>query len=176
MKLWKVIWQRFLKALPKMFVDQSAIEPDPAPAVEGQPQTLWPYIECNWMIHGEGLNENEVRAAAIREAAATGKAIKFKFHDSGTDLRFWLFWWESDVDKGKFPNPEMGTPKALAAGVRKWIANIAGVDLQLVRDTFKAYGDPDHMIQFTGIPITKDVMRILECDANGIKTSKPRMR
>ena len=139
-----------------------------------QDQSLWPYVEVDWMIHGEGLNENEVRAAAIREAAATGKALKFKFHDSGTDLRFWLFWWESDVDKGKFPNPEMGTPKATQAGVKRWVVDVTGQDDALVIDTFKAYGDADHQLQVIGS--SPGVIKGLGLDGQGIKTTPPRYR
>jgi len=172
MKSWRTFWQRFLKSLPKIFVDQSAIDPEPSKPVEAQ--ALWPHVTADWMIHGEGTNENEVRAAAIRQAAAEVKAIRFKFRETGTDLRFWLLWWESDMQRGKFPNDEMATPKALAAGVKRWVVDVTGCEDALVCDTFKAYGDSDHQLQVIGA--SPGVVKGLGLDSNGIKTSPPRMR
>jgi hypothetical protein len=54
--------------------------------------------------------------------------------------------------------------------------DIAGVDLELERDTFKAYSPDGIQVQYTGIPIDKATMKALECDANGIKTSASRLR
>jgi hypothetical protein len=125
------------------------------------------------MAHGfEG--ENEIRAAAIKQAASEGKAIRFKFRETGTDLRFWLLWWESDIDRGKFPNPEMATPKALAAGVKRWVVDVTGLDDALVIDTFKAYGDEAHQLQV--IRASPGVIKGLALDGQGIKTTPPRYR
>ncbi len=157
-----------------MFVDQAAILPAQPATQPAGPQTLWPSVEVDWMIHGEGTGENELRAAAIKEAAAKGLAIRFKFRETGTDLRFWLLWWESDVDKGKFPNPEMGTPKALAAGVKRWVVDVTGCSDELVCDTFKAYGDANHQLQLIGA--SNEMVKGLGLDSNGIKTSPPRLR
>jgi hypothetical protein len=54
--------------------------------------------------------------------------------------------------------------------------DIAGVDLELVRDTFKAYSPDGIQVQFTGISLTSEVKKILECDGQGIKTTPPRYR
>ena len=149
------------------------------PNQEEQPeaQTLWPAVECDWMIHGEGTDENGVRQRAIDEAAASGKAIKFRFRNTSTDFRFWVLWWESDKDRGKFPNSGMWAPKASAAGVHRWVVDIRGFDLALIADTFKAYApDSDYQVQFTGVAITKAVQKALGCDAQGVKQTKAVMR
>ena len=168
-QLWRIILDWIKRGAPKV------ISPVPTqPAQPAQAQTIWPAVECDWMRHGEGSGENELRAAAIQQAAASGKAIRFKFRETGTDLRFWLLWWESDVDKGKFPNPEMGTPKALAAGVKRWVIDVTGQDDALVCDTFKAYGDSDHQLQVIGA--SPAVIKGLGLDGQGIKTTPPRYR
>ena len=171
MTLWQTIWQRFLKALPKMFVDQSAIEPDPD-ITDGQPQTLWPAVECDWMAHGfEG--ENEIRAAAIKEAAAKGLAIRFKFRDTGTDLRIWTVHWESDKKPGYFGPNNVWSQQAYDAGIRKWVMETDCPDA-LVIDTFKAYGGPDWGLQVIGA--SPGVIKGLGLDGQGIKTTPPRYR
>ena len=169
-QLWRIILQWLKQGAPKAI---STVPAQPATQPAG-PQTLWPSVEVDWMIHGENTNENEVRSAAIRQAATEGKAIRFRFKETGTDLRFWLLWWESDVDKGKFPNPEMGTPKALAAGVKRWVVDVTGQDDGLVVDTFKAYGDADHCLQVIGA--SPGVIKGLGLDGQGIKTTPPRYR
>jgi hypothetical protein len=150
-----------------------AVTQDHAPVTAGEAQTLWPHITCDWMQHGTET-ENQVREQAIRDASASGKAIRFRFREGGTDLRFWLLWWESDKDKGKFPASHMWTPKALAAGVKRWVVSADGVNAALVIDTFKAYGDADHQLQV--VNPTKDVTAGLGLDAHGIKTTPPRKR
>ena len=163
-QLWRIILDWIKRGAPKAI--------STVPAQPAQAQTLWPAVECDWMAHGfEG--ENEIRAAAIRQAAAEGKAIRFKFRETGTDLRFWLLWWESDVDRGKFPNPEMGTPKATQAGVKRWVVETDCPD-DLVIDTFKAYGDEAHQLQIIGA--TAGVTKGLGLDGQGIKTTPPRYR
>ena len=149
----------------------AVLEDGQAPAQPAGPQTLWPAVECDWMRHGEGSGENELRAAAIKEAAASGKAIRFKFRETGTDLRFWILWWESDVDRGKLPNPEMATPKALAAGVKRWVVDVTDCSDALVCDTFKAYGGPDFQLQVIGA--SPGVIKGLGLDGQGIKTTPP---
>jgi hypothetical protein len=142
------------------------------PTQPAQAQTLWPYVECNWMAHGfEG--ENEIRAAAIKEAAASGKAIRFKFRETGTDLRIWTVHWESDMRKGYFGPNNVWSQQAYDAGIRKWVMETECPD-DLVIDTFKAYGGPDFQLQVIGA--TAGVTKGLGLDSNGVKTSPPRMR
>jgi hypothetical protein len=174
---WKRAYVDVHDSVDEVLADKTNVTPpvvtDPVPVPSGEAQTLWPAIECNWMIHGTE-NENQIREQAIREASASGKAIRFRFRDGGTDLRFWLLWWESDVDRGKFPASHMWAPKALAAGVKRWVVSADGANAALVIDTFKAYGDADHQLQV--VNPTKEVTAGLGLDAQGIKTTPPRKR
>ncbi len=137
-----------------------------------QNQTLWPAVECDWMAHGfEG--ENEIRAAAIKEAAASGKAIRFKFRDTGTDLRIWTVHWESDKKPGYFGPNNVWSQQAYDAGIRKWVMETDCPDA-LVIDTFKAYGGPDWGLQVIGA--SPAVIKGLGLDGQGIKTTPPRYR
>ena len=142
------------------------------PAQPAQAQTLWPAVEVDWMAHGfEG--ENEIRAAAIKEAAASGKAIRFKFRDTGTDLRIWTVHWESDKKPGYFGPNNVWSQQAYDAGIRKWVMETDCPDA-LVIDTFKAYGGPDWGLQVIGA--SPAVIKGLGLDGQGIKTTPPRYR
>jgi len=145
------------------------------PAQPAQAQTLWPAYSCpNFARHGyEG--ESQFRTDAMIAAQAAGfDAIAIKFIPNQPPARIEIYEWESDKDKGKFrPNCAR---QAREYGITKWVVDIAGVDLELVRDTFKAYSPDGIQVQFTGISLTSEVKKILECDANGIKTSASRLR
>jgi hypothetical protein len=151
-------------------------EAGPLPA--GQAPVLWDaYYVAEWTAHTDQGNLD--RAAGIKAAQASGKTcIGFKFKNDSGAFKIAVYKWESDVDKGKFlEGDENWTDKALRAGIRQWCVNIQGSDLDVIKDTFKAYGPgTDYQVQFTGIPITRDVMKALECDGQGIKTTPPRYR
>lgn len=161
------------EAKKKLTVPVLPPEDKPVTPSSNEVQVLWPHVQCDWMIHGDGTNENEIRAAAIQQAAAEGKAIRFKFRVTGTDLRFWLVWWESNVNKGKFPQGNMATPSALRAGVTKWVVDPCDDD-ELMIDTFKAYGDSDHQLQI--VAPSARVVAGLGLDSQGVKTTPPRYR
>ena len=145
--------------------------PPPIP----QPQTLWPAYSCpNFAKHGyEG--ESQFRTDAMIAAQKAGfDAIAIKFIPNEPPARIEIYEWESNVDKGKFrPNCAR---QAREYGITKWVMDISGVDLELVRDTFKAYSPDGIRVQFTGISLTSEVKKILECDGQGIKTTPPRYR
>jgi hypothetical protein len=165
--LWKIILQWLKHGAPK------AISTVQQPTQE--PQTLWPAYSCpSFAKHGyEG--ESQFRTDAMRAAQAGGlDAIAIKFIPNQPPARIEIYEWESDKDKGKFrPNCAR---QAREYGITKWVVDIAGVDLGLVADTFKAYSEDGIRVQYTGVKITKDVMKTLECDINGIKTSPRRLR
>ncbi len=160
-------------------IDESLADgQQPAPLPAGQAPVLWDaYYVGEWTAHTDQGNLD--RAAGIKAAQAAGKTcIGFKFKDDSGAFKIAVYKWEHPDDKGKFlEGDENWTDKALRAGIRQWCVNIEGSDLAVIKDTFKFYGpNTEYQVQYTGIPITRDVMKQLECDANGIKTSAPRMR
>lgn len=179
MTLWQTIWKKLLEAV-KGKVEAKKVKVLPPEDKPAQPPAIpasWDAYPCpNWMIHGDGTGENEIRQGAIEGAKATGKTcISFYFRDTGTDLRIWLLEWESDKERGKF-HPDNWTRRAQReAGVTCWLVNIGNVSLKLVADTFKAYAPrTNYQVRYTGRQMTSEVMDALGCDIDGIKTT-PRL-
>ncbi len=150
---------------------------DPPPGTAGEDQTLWPAYSCpDFAKHGyEGEDTfRESCIAGSRAAGATAMAIRFYANEP--PARIEIYEWESDKTKGKF-RPNWTRKARDGAGVKRWVVDISGSSLEVVRDTFKAYApDSDFQVQFTGISLTPEVKKILECDAQGIKTTPRRLR
>jgi hypothetical protein len=145
------------------------------------PQTLWPAQQCpNWMIHtSDHKADDAIRAAAWEGAKAAGlDAIQFKLkHTDNEHLIIALFAWEHPKEyRFRLDN---FTQRALdKGGVKRWVVELpTGISLEWVADVFRFYGPGGpFQAQFTGIPITAEVRKVLGCDGQGVKTAKPERR
>lgn len=150
-------------------------ETNSAPLPAGQAPILWDAYYCaGWTGHNDQANLD--RDAGIKACKATGKtAIGFKFKDDSGAFKIAVYHWPSNVDGHFQEYPENWTDRArVDAGVTRWVVSIADCEPVAVADTFKAYGpNTDYQVQFTGIPITREVMKALGCDGNGVKITPP---
>jgi hypothetical protein len=165
MKLWRIIWQWIIKGAPKAI--STVTKPaEPVPAWDA---FLWP----QYMDHGyEG--ENEMRHEGIRlcrEAGKTCLGITIKRLPS-YPFAIEVLDWESDKQSGKFVGKFHKA--ATEAGITHWQVDIASIgDYAAVADFFKHYAAGT--VRYVGADFGK-CGKALECDANGIKTTPPRMR